>query len=339
MEREINKNCFDFFRVIFASTVLLAHLGELSQSSKLSFLNQISNSSLAISGFFVISGFLVAKSYTNTSSLKQYFLKRMKRIVPAYLFVIFFAAIGLSVLSTLSLGEYFSSPDLYKYLGWNSIFLNFVHPCLPSVFDDNLLCAVNGSLWTIKVEESFYIFLPLLFLVLGKVKKPWLILLVVYVFSFLFYALFKFYLNKPLIAKQMPGMLTYFSTGIFMFLYFDEIIKKRVSFLMVASGIAFISYYFSIHFLFPITYGFAIILGAYSLPFLNNFGKYGDFTYGLYIFHFPIIQIFRSYDLFERYDAYFMAFLVILLSMLGAVFSWFVIEKRFISRYTKAINK
>lgn len=338
MNQEINKNCFDFFRMLFAFNVLLAHLCELSQAEELSFLSCISNSFLAVSGFFVISGFLVAKSYVSTPSLKQYFIKRIKRIIPAYLFIILISAILLAFVSTVSFSEYFTSSGLYKYLGWNAIFLNFMHPCLPGVFEGNLLCAVNGALWTIKIEESFYLFLPLLFFMIKKVRKPGLLLLAVYVFSFAFFTFFTFYLNKPIIAKQLPGMLTYFSTGIFLFLYFKQVLKYRILLWGTSIILATISYFYNISFLFPLAFGFAIILSAYSLPFLNNFGKNGDFTYGLYIFHFPIIQVFRSYNLFEKYNVYTMALLVIIISILCALFSWFFIEKRFISRYSKQVN-
>jgi peptidoglycan/LPS O-acetylase OafA/YrhL len=82
-----------------------------------------------------------------------------------------------------------------------------------------------------------------------------------------------------------------------------------------------------------------VIIAAYSLPFLNNFGKYGDFTYGLYIYHFPIIQLFRQYNLFEKYGPILMAFSVILITLFFAVLSWFFIEKRFLDRFKKNDTK
>ena len=96
-----------------------------------------------------------------------------------------------------------------------------------------------------------------------------------------------------------------------------------------------ISYYFhfQINIFYPAAFGTMVIISAYSLPFLNNFGKYGDFTYGLYIYHFPIIQLFRQYNLFEKYNPIVMAFIVILITCFFAVFSWFLIEKRFLDRY------
>ena len=89
---------------------------------------------------------------------------------------------------------------------------------------------------------------------------------------------------------------------------------------------------FQIDVFYPAAFGSIIIILAYNLPILNNFGKYGDFTYGLYIYHFPIIQLFRQYNLFERYNPILMAFFVILITLLFAIFSWFFIEKRFLDR-------
>jgi peptidoglycan/LPS O-acetylase OafA/YrhL len=315
----------------------LAHLCELSQSKSLEFLSYISNSSIAVQGFFIISGFLVAKSYTNTPSLKEYFIKRAKRILPAYIVVLLFLAIILSYFSSYSFLDYFSDVNVYKYLGWNSVFLNFMHPCLPGLFENNLMCAVNGALWTLKVEEGFYIVLPFIFYAIKKSKKPFLILGSLYVLSLLYWFVMDFYLNQPLLAKQLPGYLAYFATGIFLFLNFDFVLQNKEKLFCVSLLVLIISSFthFKIDVFYPAAFGSIVIIAAYSLPFLNNFGKYGDFTYGLYIYHFPIIQLFRQYNLFEKYNPILMAFSVILITLFFAVLSWFFIEKRFLDRFKK----
>jgi len=329
------KNSFDFLRFFFAFTILLSHLSELSTSDSLLFLSNFTNAGIAVKGFFVISGFLVAKSYTNTPSLKNYFIKRAKRILPAYIFVILFATVFLSLISNYNFYDYFTALSTYQYVGWNLIFLNFVHPCLPGVFDNNLLCAVNGSLWTLKVEEGFYIVLPIIFYFLTKLKKPFIVLLSIYVLSVAYFYLFQFYFNKPLFAKQLPGYLSYFVVGIFLFLNFSFLIKYKLKIVIIASSILLLSNYFSsnTNIFYPAALGSLVIAAAYSLPFLNNFGKYGDFTYGLYIYHFPIIQLFKQYDLFEKYNPFLMSFLILLITFICAVGSWFLIEKRFLDRY------
>lgn len=332
-----NKNCFDFLRFFFAANILLAHLCELSQNKSLEFLYQISNSSIAVQGFFIISGFLVAKSFINTPSLKEYFIKRAKRILPAYIVVLIVSVLVFSFFSSLSFSEYFTDISVYKYLGWNSIFLNFMHPCLPGLFDNNLMCPVNGALWTLKVEEGFYIVLPFIFYVINKSKKPFIILGSLYVLSILYWFMMDFYLNQPLLAKQLPGYLAYFVTGIFLFLNFDFVLLNKEKFFFASLLMLIVSNFshFQIDVLYPAAFGSVVIIAAYNLPFLNNFGKYGDFTYGLYIYHFPIIQVFRQYNLFEKYNPILMAFSVILITLCFAIFSWFFVEKRFLDRFKK----
>jgi peptidoglycan/LPS O-acetylase OafA/YrhL len=332
-----NKNCFDFLRFFFAANIVLAHLWELSQNKSLLFLSNFSNSGIAVRGFFIISGFLVAKSYTNTPSLKEYFIKRAKRILPAYIVVLLFSVFALSFFSSFNFLDYFTDISVYKYLGWNSIFLNFMHPCLPGLFENNLMCAVNGALWTLKVEEGFYIVLPFIFYAIKKSKKPFLILGSLYILSLLYWFVMDFYLNQPLLAKQLPGYLVYFVTGIFLFLNFDFVLQNKKMLFFASILLLIISRFspFQIDIFYPAAFGLMVIIAAYSLPFLNNFGKYGDFTYGLYIYHFPIIQLFRQYDLFEKYNPILMAFSVILITLFFAVLSWFFIEKRFLDRFKK----
>lgn len=335
------KNCFDFLRFFFAANILLAHLWELSQNSNLAFLSHFSNSIIAIKGFFVISGFLVAKSFVNTPSLKDYFIKRAKRILPAYVVLVVLSVLIFAFFSSHDFADYFSDINTYKYLGWNLVFMNFMQPCLPGLFEGNLLCAVNGALWTLKVEEGFYIVLPLIFYTIKKTRRAFLVLAALYILSLFYWFMMDSYFNKPLLAKQLPGYLSYFVTGIFLFLNFDFVMKYKKTILMF-SVLVLVSYYFSnfqTDVFYPAAFGCIVIIAAYNLPFLNNFGKYGDFTYGLYIYHFPIIQLFRQYNLFERYNPFAMAIVVILITLFFAVLSWFLIERRFLDRFKKNNQK
>ena len=329
-----NKNCFDFLRFFFAGNVLLSHLCELSQNKDLFFLSNVFNAIIGIKGFFIISGFLVAKSYVNTPSLKEYFVKRARRILPAYIIVVLFTGVFLAIFSNYNFLEYFSDTGVYKYLGWNLIFLNFMHTCLPGLFENNLLCAVNGALWTLKVEIGFYIILPVIFYGIRKLKKTFLILGGLYILSLLYWFIMIYYFNKPVLAKQLPGYLSYFVTGVFLFLNFDLIMKYKTM-IVVFSTFYLISYYllsFQTNIFYPAAFGCMVIIAAYNVRFLNNFGKYGDFTYGLYIYHFPIIQLFRQYNLFEKYNPFVMVIAVTLVTLVFAILSWFLIERRFLVR-------
>lgn len=319
---------------------MLAHLCFLSNNENFSFLLKFTDSKIGVKGFFVISGFLVAKSYSNTPSLKNYFIKRVKRILPAYIFVIFLSVISLSLVTSYSVYDYFINQNIVKYLASNLVFLNFLHPCLPGVFENNMMCVVNGSLWTLKVEEGFYLVLPILFYIMKRTKKQFLVLLSIYLCSIFYWLLMTNYFQNHILAKQLPGYLSYFAGGIFLYLNFDFLYQHKAKLLALAIASLWVSSLMNLQvdIISPIAFATLVITIAYSLKPLNNFGKYGDFTYGIYIFHFPIIQIFKQFDLFVKYNTLLMGFCVVLITFLLAVFSWFFIEKRFLDRFKKMQN-
>lgn len=197
--QDITKNNFDFLRVILAFIVFLGHLGTLSASKELAFFEK-SPIEIAVFGFFVVSGFLIARSYERSSSLKSYFSKRIRRILPAYLLVVFLCTVLLSLVSTRSLYDYFQNPQVYKYLFWNSLFLNFKALWLPGVFGNQ---AVNGALWTLKIEMCYYFSVPLLFLLFGKNNKYRNISLIILYFLSLVYLNYFEGLNKISLSKQL----------------------------------------------------------------------------------------------------------------------------------------
>ena len=331
---DINRNNFDFIRFALAFIVMIAHMAVLVPGEIFSDIKPYFKSDIAIRAFFIISGFLVSKSLANTSSLKRYFVKRIRRIVPAYTFVVIFFAILLVFVSTLSGVEYFSSLQFWKYLGVNLLYQNYLEPCLPGVFDaTNTMCAVNGALWTIKIEEAFYLLLPFLAYLNTKFfQKKWVFYLLVYTFSILFYnvlAMNGYYR----IAKQLPGALCYFSSGIIAFHYLSTLMQNMQLLIISAIALYLLEYHFTdLIILRPVTLMIIVIFIAYHFNFLNHFGKYGDFTYGTYIFHFPIIQILVFYQWHEQMNRWIFMLIIISITIICAVFSWKMIETRFISR-------
>jgi len=324
--QDITKNNFDFLRVLLAFIVFVGHLGTLSASKDLKIFEH-SPIEIAVFGFFIVSGFLIARSYDRSSSLKSYLKKRIKRIVPAYLLVVFLCAILLSLVSTLTFSEYFSNTQVYKYLFWNSLFLNFKAPWLPGVFGNQ---AVNGALWTLKVEMSYYFCVPLLFLLFGKNNKYRNISLIILYFISLVYLNYFEGIDKMSMSKQLPGVLCYFIAGMLIYFNFDKFIQHKHKLFIIALATVWIDLIFHIKLFSPIMIGIIVLYIAYSFKFLNNFGKYGDFTYGIYIFHFPIIRTFTTLGLFQDYNPFVMAFLCMLIVIAVGVSSWHFYEKRFL---------
>ncbi len=324
--QDITKNNFDFLRVLLAFIVFVGHMGALSAAPELKIFEK-SPVEIAVFGFFIVSGFLIARSYDRSSGLKSYLKKRIKRIVPGYLLVVFLCATLLSLVSTLPVREYFSNTQVYKYLFWNSVFLNFKAPWLPGVFGNQ---AVNGALWTLKVEMCYYFSVPLLFLLFGKDNRYRNISLVIIYFLSLVYLNYFESLEKISLSKQIPGVLCYFIPGMLIYFNFEKFIQHKNILFIIALLTVWIDLIFDIKLFSPMMIGIIVLYITYSFKFLNNFGKYGDFTYGIYIFHFPIIRVFTTLGFFKDYNPFVMAFVCMLVVIAVGISSWHLYEKKFL---------
>ncbi|MBB4807614.1 peptidoglycan/LPS O-acetylase OafA/YrhL [Chryseobacterium defluvii] len=324
--QDIAKNNFDFIRVLLAFIVFVGHLGYLSTSDTLVFLKH-SPVEIAVFAFFIVSGFLIARSYERTSTLLKYAKKRFNRIVPGYMLVVVLCTVLLSLVSTLSFTDYFSNIQTYKYFFWNSVFLNFMAPNLPEVFGNG---AVNGALWTIKIEMCFYAAVPIIFLFFGKNNKYRNLSLIILYFLSLAYLNYFEMTDRVVISRQIPGALCYFIGGMLIYFNFDKFIQYKQPLFIVACITVWIDLIFHIKLFSPMMLSIIVLYIAYSFKFLNNFGKYGDFTYGIYIFHFPIIRVFATLGLFTSYNPYVMAVICMLLVIAIGIASWHLYEKRFL---------
>jgi peptidoglycan/LPS O-acetylase OafA/YrhL len=173
-------NNFNALRLIFALMVAAYHVVVLPwQGSGTPGENALAMmAEIGVQGFFVLSGYLVYASLERSSSLALYAEKRVRRLYPGYATVVVTCALAALVLSPearANLGA------VAAYLGWNLIFLNFMAPDLPGVFEANRFSEVNGALWTLKIEVLFYLILPLLALLLRAAGRlRWLVLVLLY---------------------------------------------------------------------------------------------------------------------------------------------------------------
>ena len=120
--------------------------------------------------FFVISGYLIAQSWTRQPHWRAFARKRVLRIYPGLLGCIAFA-VGLGACFTaLPLTEYAMHPDVHRYLVGNALLQN--HLTLADVFRGQPVDGVvSGSFWTLPVEVTAYLAVALLG-VTGLVASP-----------------------------------------------------------------------------------------------------------------------------------------------------------------------
>jgi peptidoglycan/LPS O-acetylase OafA/YrhL len=329
---DLKRNNFDLARLALAIVVVFQHLSVLTQFKEFKIFQAVTFWVQPVEGFFVISGFLIAISYLRSKSLSDYFEKRARRILPAYIVVVLVCAVIGVFLTKGSLSNYFSL-DLLKYLAANLTFLNFIKPSLPSVFIGNPYTnAINGSLWTIKIEVMFYIALPILFYAIKR-YSAWLVLVSIYISSITYFSLLK-YLSYKLdqhileeVARQLPGYLSYFVSAILICKYY-QFFKENKHILV---GLAFPIYIFAkslgLLLLIPICQAVIVIYFCLFFPYIGNWGKYGDFSYGLYIWHFPTIQLLLGYN-FCTNKPFLFLFLVAIFTGVLSFISWHHIEKR-----------
>lgn len=333
------KNNFDFIRFIASSLVIFSHCYavSISHASLEPFVlltnGFCSGGQIAVDVFFVVSGYLILSSLLRRGDLFVFIEARILRLVPA-LFVssIITAFVLGSFLTSMPLKEYLLAPGTWRYAFQNA-FLVHLYGILPGVFTDNPLpIFVNASLWTLPIEAGMY-GLVLVFGIAGlficrkHVKILGFVVCAVLAVAGWFY-------SEPGVHKEIDGMLrlmSYFMLGGMLYLGRKAV---PISFAGVVAGCLLLwwsegSVFFKP--LFSVLLAYSVMVAAYhpALRVFNNFAQFGDFSYGLYLYAFPIQQAVILLDVSMPIAQLFV------LSYLGtglcAVASWVLVEKRALS--------
>ncbi|ALV94049.1 acyltransferase [Pantoea rodasii] len=326
------KNNFDIVRFSLAFIVMLVHAAEVTRSADIRFLSQFLNSDFAVRGFFAISGFLIAKSYLRSKSLTSYFIKRAQRILPAYIFVIVLCFVIGMCLTTLPLMDFLKNKETIKYLIANFSFLNFIQPSLPGVFTSNPNQPMDGSLWTIKAELTLYVLLP--FIVPLMKKSPLKVWSIIFVISCAWFFYFTSLYTGPkadTLAKQFVSLSSFFFFGSLLAIHqptFDRLKEITIVSLVVFLLFKNTQYSFIIE---PIAFSSVVILFCTNLCKEVKISQYGDLSYGMYLYHWPIIQVLQHFGLFAT-NAFIGLGLTIVITLALAYTSWNVLESRFLKR-------
>jgi peptidoglycan/LPS O-acetylase OafA/YrhL len=328
-----NTNNFDFLRFSAATLVILTHsYGLLGINNDLfSTLNgYMSLGGLGVAIFFLISGYLICKSWENKPEPINYFWKRSLHIIPglvgASLFTVF--VIGLLV-TNISKINYLTSIDTWTYffrvIGIFSMFK--MSDSLPGVFTNNIYpIAVNGSLWTLPIEATMYVILFLIGFI-GLLKKKSII--PISIASMVLLYIFSSY--TPILSNYLMSFLnlaTYFFIGIVFYIYREHIRfdYKIAVFLLSIWLISFKSPLYQ--YISYITISYIVFYIAFlKIDKLNNFGAHGDFSYGLYIYGCPIQQTI-VYVSNGNLTIISMFSLSMILTFVMAFLSWHLIENK-----------
>lgn len=310
----MRKNNFDIVRLVLAAVVVLVHTYDLSMATQLEFFPHIFNSRIAVEGFFAISGFLIFASYDRCKSLAEYFQNRAWRILPGY---------WVSTLFCLAIAFSMHSFHVGKWLLANLAFANFVQPNIPGVFTHNPgNDAMNGALWTIKIELMFYVVVPPIVWLCRRIHRDlvlWTLLVLSIVFRTAFAANEKW-------SIQLPGQLCFFLVGTLVY-YHLEWFKRNGMVLMLAAAATYgLHLWTGWFFLRPFAIAGLTMGACQLLPHIEGPTRFGDFSYGTYILHYPIVQLVVAAGVFNLHPWLGMAGTILLVTC-AALLSWFFIEK------------
>ena len=325
LEPDRQHNNFDLLRLIFASIVVLYHCYELSLNRAYAWVPHVFSSVLAVQGFFAMSGCLIVGSYDRSSSFRTYLEKRARRLLPAYWAVLLFTLVLGAALSSLPIKDFIESSATWKYVGSNLFFANFLHPSLPGLFLGNpLTSTVNGALWTIKIEVMFYLLVPLI-VWLCRTLGIWQTLLAIYSLSVVYRTIME-RSNHLTLASQLPGQLCFFVVGAFVYYYFDWF-KRHSRMMWVAATVLYLA---SLPYDWIAFRAVGVSLGVMCLGFLapavGRPARYGDFSYGIYVIHFPVIQTAIALGIVALHPELSLALILASVALLSFV-SWHLVEK------------
>jgi peptidoglycan/LPS O-acetylase OafA/YrhL len=199
---------------------------------------------------------------------------------------------------------------------------------LPGVFTHHVDKGVNGSLWTLIIEERMYILMTLIFLY-KKDKSKYFIFLIL-IINILYIVNRYFFYGEILPYLSTAGFyysLLFLNSACLYLLKLrfreNQFLLISVSFICVLIGILFPKLNLVFFFALPVLVNsIAKIKGK-----LNFAGKYGDFTYGTYVFSFPVQQILIAKGVLNPYYLFLVTAIIVLPL---AILSWNLIEYPFL---------
>lgn len=281
---------------------------------------------MGVTIFFIISGYLVTKSWTQEPSWIVFARKRFLRIYPAFVTCLIFCICVGSVFTNLKQDAYWQSSEVMHYFIKNMLLQNY--PPLPGVFEGNpFKSVVNGSLWTIPIEVSCYIGVLMLGISgLLKSKRRSMVCLVAALLWVVFWGQ---NINIFGATVQSAALPTYYAAFIFGAIFFQ--LKEWLSPSMLLAGCLLVVAWFIpsnnfTHFLGIAALGYFVVNLAQWMGHRWS-EKRGsiDLSYGIYLYAFPIQQSLS--DSFPQDTGWMLLAKTIPLCLICALFSWFVVER------------
>lgn len=297
---DTHHNNFDFLRWLAASMVLCSHeyavLGRGGEEPLVRLTGGFATfGTLGVDIFFAISGCLVTTSLVRRGNLAYFVASRALRIVPGLVVALVVTALLIGALATtLPPAEYFQDAGTWRYIS-RGIALHDLQWTLPGVFATLPASGVvNGSLWSLWPEVQMYAIVALLGAVAWLCRAPRRMVLLAGMTLVAAIAL----LRHPDLAGQhlestaLARLAVLFAFGAIVGLWGWRARIGWALFVLAAVGAVLLRHSQAFVPLFDL----AVVLGVLGVAYaplgrLRDFGRFGDWSYGMYVYAFPVQQL------------------------------------------------
>jgi peptidoglycan/LPS O-acetylase OafA/YrhL len=238
--------------------------------------------------FFSLSGFLISTSWYREPVARVYLAKRALRIFPALVLLIVLTVFVVGVLvTTVGFAAYFGSGETWRYLANVSLLVSYD---LPGVFANNPLHVVNGALWSLGPEFLCYLaVLGLGLLMRGRHVLAAVVLAVVFIAV-------AFVPVQPL--GEIASAMAFFGVGAVIAavargrrLPLVPLVALIPGWLLASWALPIDSQLDQMKLAWLFLPYIVIAFGQASTPVVRRLSRFGDISYGMYLWGFLVQQL------------------------------------------------
>ena len=295
---------------------------------------------IGVDVFFVISGYLITKNIVSekrtsgTFSFKQFYQRRVLRLAPAFFTVLLTCSIAFSlILTPEEWTQYLKTAISTVTLSSNIYYTTLL----------NDYFSISGKstpllhIWSLSLEEQFYLIWPLFLLGITKSSKNIKIFSLIFIISLSLITSHLLIQSNPVAAYYLlPSRVFEFAIGAALVFSRPTRLNKNTSILLGLFSILIIigsSFFIHSQILFPSYTALAPCLaaalfihsGQYFTGLLTKYLEYiGKISYPMYLWHWPIIVYFSQQSI--KLD-FITKNLILILALILSIFSYEVIEK------------
>ena len=312
-----HQNNFDGIRLLAALAVLASHQCVVAGLAEPATFGSLKLGDTAVLVFFAISGYLVASSWAADPELWRFAARRFLRIWPAYIVAVVGAALWIRFTDPRPLASTAAWMYVYKHLMFESFEWNF--------FWTQRDPRLNVSIWTIPFELGCYVAFALL---AASLRKWWPVVLVAVggpLFAWWGFGMAT--INPSVVSPDMDWVWfgAFFGCGAAL-CGLPVLRTPTVSVALILIGIAAFATGSQVIGLALAIPPLAILVGTRTWPVLGRAGRFGDFSYGLYLWAWPVQQIVATH---LGVQAGYWSLLLVSLAAATvlAVLSWHLVER------------